>query len=68
MEGSPEGGNHARPRSGTRRRHCRSTGGRTAGIGDLKEGWYLGIVNQDPVLCARQDIWLMKALLEELKL
>ena len=40
-------------------------GGRKAGIVDLKEGWYLGIVNQDPVLCARQDIWLMKALLEE---
>jgi ribose transport system substrate-binding protein len=40
-------------------------GGRGTAIADLKEGWYLGIVNQDPVLCARQDIWLMKALLEE---
>ena len=40
-------------------------GGSKGSIADLKEGWYLGIVNQDPGLCARQDIWLMKALLEE---
>jgi ABC-type sugar transport system substrate-binding protein len=42
-----------------------SQGGSKGSIADLKEGWYLGIVNQDPVLCARQDIWLLQALLEE---
>ena len=40
-------------------------GGSRGAIADLKEGWYLGIVNQDPSLCAEQDIWLMTALLEE---
>jgi ABC-type sugar transport system substrate-binding protein len=40
-------------------------GGSKGSIADLKEGWYLGIINQDPVLCARQDIWMMTALLEE---
>jgi ribose transport system substrate-binding protein len=40
-------------------------GGSRGSIADLKEGWYLGIVDQDPGLCARQDIWLIRALLEE---
>jgi ribose transport system substrate-binding protein len=40
-------------------------GGSRGSISDLKEGWYLGIVNQDPSLCAQQDIWFMAALLEE---
>jgi ABC-type sugar transport system substrate-binding protein len=40
-------------------------GGSRGSIVDLKEGWYLGIVNQDPIFCARQDIWMMKALLED---
>ncbi len=40
-------------------------GGSRSSLNDLKEGWYLGIVNQDPSLCAQQDIWFMEALLEE---
>ena len=40
-------------------------GGSRGSITDLEQGWYLGIVNQDPKLCARQDVWLMTALLEE---
>jgi ABC-type sugar transport system substrate-binding protein len=40
-------------------------GGRKGSLADLKDGWYIGIVNQDPRLSARQDLWLMKALLEE---
>jgi ABC-type sugar transport system substrate-binding protein len=40
-------------------------GGSRESIVDLKEGWYLGIVNQDPILCARQDTWLMETLLEQ---
>jgi len=40
-------------------------GGSRGSIADLKEGWYLGVVNQDPSLCAQQDIWFMGALLDE---
>jgi ribose transport system substrate-binding protein len=40
-------------------------GGSRGAVADLKAGWYLGIVNQDPSLCAQQDIWFMRALLEE---
>lgn len=42
-----------------------SQGGSKASIADLEEGWYLGIVSQDPGRCARQDVWLIQALLEE---
>lgn len=45
-----------------------SQGGNRTSISDLKEGWYLGIVNQDPALSARQDVWLMHAMLEEHRL
>ena len=40
-------------------------GGGRGSIENLKPGRYRGIVNQDPSLCAQQDIWLIKALLEE---
>ena len=42
-----------------------SQGGSTSSLEDLKEGWYLGIVNQDPALCAQQDVWLLQAALEK---
>lgn len=42
-----------------------SEGGSKASIVDLEEGWYLGIVSQDPARCARQDVWLIQALLGE---
>lgn len=41
-----------------------SQGGSKGSIADLKEGWYFAIVYQDPTLCARQDVWLIRALLE----
>lgn len=41
-----------------------SQGGSKGSIADLKEGWYLGIIYQDPLRCARQDLWLVRALLE----
>lgn len=42
-----------------------SQGGSRESIADLEEGWYLALVNQDPVRCARQDIWLLQAALEK---
>ncbi len=42
-----------------------SQGGSKASIVDLREGWYLGIVSQDPARCARQDVWLLQAALEK---
>jgi ribose transport system substrate-binding protein len=42
-----------------------ANGGSKIGINDFKGGWYLGIVDQGPVLCMKQDIWLMRALLED---
>ncbi len=39
-------------------------GGSKIGIKDFKDGWYLGIVDQGPVLCVYQDIFFMRALLE----
>ena len=40
-------------------------GGSKTGINDLKGGWYLGIVDQGPLLCMKQDVWLMRTLLED---
>ncbi len=40
-------------------------GGSKAAIEDLRDGWYIGIIYQDPALCARQDVWLIQALLEQ---
>lgn len=40
-------------------------GGSKTGVQDLKDGWYVGIVDQGPVLCVYQDIWFMRAMLEE---
>jgi len=45
-----------------------SQGGNRASIADLKEGWYVGIVNQEPAPSARQDAWLVTALLDEHRL
>jgi ribose transport system substrate-binding protein len=42
-----------------------SRGGSRAAIADLADGWYLGIVSQDPARCARQDAWLARVLVEE---
>jgi ABC-type sugar transport system substrate-binding protein len=54
-------------RSGRRPGEVRvvSQGGSKTAIADLTEGWYLGIVSQDPARCARQDAWLARVLLEE---
>lgn len=41
-----------------------SQGGSKGSIADLKAGWYFSIIYQDPTLCARQDMWLIRALLE----
>ena len=35
------------------------------GISDMKDGWYIAIVDQGPELCAPQDAWFVHALLEE---
>jgi ABC-type sugar transport system substrate-binding protein len=39
-------------------------GGSKIGVKDFKDGWYLGIADQGPVLCVYQDIFFMRALLE----
>jgi ribose transport system substrate-binding protein len=39
-------------------------GGSAGNIADLKQGWYLGIINQDPAVCAQQDLWLLASLLD----
>jgi len=41
-----------------------AAGGSKGGIQDFKDGWYLGIVDQGPVLCVYQDILFMRAYLE----
>jgi len=42
-------------------------GGSKTGVKDLKDGWYEGVVDQGPALCVPQDIWFMRALLEDKK-
>ena len=42
-----------------------ANGGSKVGINDFKAGWYLGVVDQGPVFCVNQDIWLMRSLLED---
>lgn len=42
-----------------------AAGGSKIGIKDFKDGWYIGIADQGPELCVYQDIFFMKALLED---
>ena len=42
-----------------------AAGGSKIGVKDFKDGWYIGIVDQGPVLCVYQDIFFMQSLLED---
>jgi ribose transport system substrate-binding protein len=42
-----------------------AAGGSKIGIKDFKDGWYIGIADQGPALCSYQDIFFMRALLED---
>ncbi len=41
-----------------------AAGGSKIGVKDLQDGWYIGIVDQGPLLCMHQDIWMMRQILE----
>lgn len=41
-------------------------GGSKIGIKDLADGWYIGLVDQGPLLCAIQDAYIMKMICEKL--
>ncbi|MBP8933506.1 MAG: sugar ABC transporter substrate-binding protein [Candidatus Atribacteria bacterium] len=43
-----------------------AAGGSKIGIKDLQDGWYVSIVDQGPVLCVLQDIFIMRCLLEKI--